>query len=252
MKIPTPAPLTTGAVLFVGPPGLTGPWEADEWRIKAAHGALGNLGKQLLATMSKSVDKNPKVGDCETDSTSYGTSEAEADCIDSGSEEANSQDASPEDSVSVSADLLGNLTFFQRASLILPAISGWAKPLGLTKSLRSIEQLKRQISEHPETRKQAKTALTMGMTTLLRNSIKDFQVQDLMKLLKPEEAPPSIQLSLETLCYEMEQERAKQQKQKGGSNAKPNAKPKQSSKKTPNHGAGQCPAKAQTNHGAGM
>jgi len=238
MKIPTPAPLTTGAV-FKGPPGLTGPWEADEWRMKAAHGALGNLGKSLLATMSKSVDKSPKIGDSETDSTSCGNSETEVEGTDSGSEEANSQRAVSKDTSSFPADLLGNLTFFQRASLILPAVSGWAKPLGLTKSLRSIEQLKRQISEHPETRKQAKTALTMGMTTLLRNSIKDFQVQDLMKLLKTEEAPPSIQLSLETLCYEMEQERAKQQKQKGGSNAKPNAKPKQSSKKVQvNHGAG--------------
>lgn len=54
-----------------------------------------------------------------------------------------------------------------------------------------------------------------GDINCLRQGVKDLSLGELVKALKPQEAPPSVQLSIETLACEMQMEwaRGKEPKQ---------------------------------------
>lgn len=216
MKLPTPAPLTTGPC----------PWMPDCCQISAKDRACP-------LDARKTED-----GDDSNQSTSCGASE-----VDSPTLTPRSSTVSIASIASVALQLassmeesanalsISKLSFFQRASLILPAISERAQHLGITQSVESIEQLQRQVAEHPAALKPNKTNMTAVEYTRLRSNMAFLQVQELMEMLKSEEAPTSIQLSIETLCYEMEYEFAKLQKQNQGSIKKQGSGRKQASRK---------------------
>lgn len=213
MKLPTPAPLTTGPC----------PWMPDSWQTPAKDGAC-----QLDA-------RKIEDGDDSNQSTSCGASEVDSPTLTPRSSIASIASVALQlaSSMEESAKALSmsKFSFFQRASLILPAISECAQHLGITQSVESIEQLQRQVAEHPASLKPNKTNMTAVEYTRLRSNMATLQVQELMEMLKSEEAPTSVQLSIETLCYEMEYEFAKLQKQNQGSNKKQGSGRKQASRK---------------------
>lgn len=102
---------------------------------------------------------------------------------------------------------LGKLSFAVRAGLILPIISDCAQHLRLTKSLDSIAQLMRLINEHPDLSKSgAAMNVTSGDMHHLMRGLKNIQMMDLVEVLKFQEAPISVRISIDTLACELEQE----------------------------------------------
>jgi len=116
------------------------------------------------------------------------------------------------------------LPLAERADLILPVISEKAQLMCLTQSLESIVNLQRLIIEHPVIQELAKnvpfSTVTSDEKRQLRHVLEGLQVQDLITLLKSQDAPLSVQLSIETLAVELKQEWAKSKESKQGSKAK--------------------------------
>jgi len=116
---------------------------------------------------------------------------------------------------------LNDLSWAERANLILPVISGWGRILGLTKSVASIMELQRLIGEHPATREiQSRKARTPEEMEKLKKTLQELQIQELLEKLGSEEAPPSVQLSIDTLAFEIQQEIAKVKRRGQGSKSK--------------------------------
>lgn len=118
---------------------------------------------------------------------------------------------------------LQKLSLAERANIILPFISEWAKQSHLSASLASIVNLQQLISEHPAIQELSKkdpvATVTSDEKKQLRHGLEGLRVQDLMKLLKPQDAPLSVQLSIETLAFELQQEWTKSKDSKQGSKA---------------------------------
>lgn len=111
---------------------------------------------------------------------------------------------------------LDRLSLTERAELILPVASEWAQLMGLKSSSDSIAQLRRLINEHPATQERSKKRVAERVTGAelreLRLALKGLPLPELVSMLKPEEAPPSVQISMETLVCEMQFELQKIQK----------------------------------------
>lgn len=104
------------------------------------------------------------------------------------------------------------LSWADRASVILPALAEWANILGLTHSLTSIAELHCLVVEHPATRELAESSRKVRKhwdLECLRESLKDCQMQQLIEMLTSQEAPPSVQISIDTLAVELQQELTK-------------------------------------------
>jgi len=114
---------------------------------------------------------------------------------------------------------LAALSLAERANLILPIVSELAEAMGLTQSRSSITHLRRLISEHPSTEKSKGRPRVVQVTNAKREELKQDlkcrQMHDLIALMRPEDAPPSVQISMETLEVEMQQEWASKQKKQG-------------------------------------
>lgn len=166
-------------------------------------------------------------------STSCGASTSEKMCsspsmqsedasIDSGAEETDVTSRGWPLSMKCSPSL-DQFSFPERANIILPVIAEWGTLMGLTRSGDSIVQLQRLISEHPATQGRRKNA-SHGFGSVeinnLRLALRDTPLQELIAMLKPEEAPPSVQISIETLACEMQLEWAKSKERKQRSNTK--------------------------------
>jgi hypothetical protein len=116
---------------------------------------------------------------------------------------------------------LNDLSWAERANLILPVISGWGRILGLTKSVASIGELQRLISEHPATREiQSRKARMPEDTETLKKTLQELQIQELLEKLGCQEAPPSVQISIDTLAFEIQQEITKVKRRGQGSKSK--------------------------------
>jgi len=109
---------------------------------------------------------------------------------------------------------LSRLSLVERMSLILPMLSERAQRLGLARSVETVAQLQDLVSEHPSLQEPVRTAttITRGERKKLAVVMKGLRVQDLISRLKPEEAPPSIQLSIEILYTQMREEAIKDQR----------------------------------------
>merc|ERR1719440_1119667 len=96
--------------------------------------------------------------------------------------------------------------------------------MGLTQSLESIINLQSLIAEHPVNQERAKKACPATVTSderkQLRHGLEGLQASDLIRLLKPHEAPLSVQLSVETLAFELQQECEKSKERKKSSRTK--------------------------------
>lgn len=100
---------------------------------------------------------------------------------------------------------LSRLSFAERMDLILPIISERIELLGLSQSLECIAQLRLLLSEHPVVGKAAAN-MKVGEGKKLVRILKCLRVHDLISRLKPEDAPLSIQLSIEILGWQMREE----------------------------------------------
>jgi len=110
--------------------------------------------------------------------------------------------------------LLSRLSLVERVNLIIPVLSERAQHLGLVRGVETIAHLQKLVSEHPSLQGLARTAttITRGEHKKLAKIMKGLRVQDLISRLRPEEAPPSIQLSIEILDSQMREEAIKGEK----------------------------------------
>jgi hypothetical protein len=119
---------------------------------------------------------------------------------------------------------LNDLSWAERANLILPVISGWARILGLTKSAATIAELQRLIDEHPATlemrTRRLKKARSPADLEKLKKTLEDLRIQELLEKLSSEESPPSVQLSMDALVFEIQQETTKVKRRGQGSKSK--------------------------------
>lgn len=143
------------------------------------------------------------------------------------------EDAEPMAELSRPLDVcLGKLSVAERARLLLPAICLQAQQMSLPKTRDSVIQLQRLISEHPEAQKRPKAAAAQRVTASeiqeLRNVLTRFCLQDLLLMLKPDDAPPSVQLAIDTLACEVQFELAKSRQKKGGSKLNARVDPRNS------------------------
>lgn len=108
---------------------------------------------------------------------------------------------------------LNDLSWAERANLILPVISGWARILGLTKSVASIAELQRLIDEHPATlemgTRRLKKARSQSDLEKLKKTLEELRIEELLEKLSSEDSPPSVQLSMDALVFEIQQETTK-------------------------------------------
>jgi len=108
---------------------------------------------------------------------------------------------------------LSRLSVAERMNLILPVLSERAQRLGLARSVENVAQLQLLVSQHPALLEpvQTTTTITRAERKKLAKIMKGLRVQDLISRLKPEETPPSIQLSIEILGSQMREEAIKEQ-----------------------------------------
>lgn len=112
---------------------------------------------------------------------------------------------------------LSALSWAERSNLVLPFISGWAQFLGLTQSQTSIMELQRLILEHPAALNCSRKMQKSGGAAHLRQSLEKLPIHELIQLMTSQEAPPSVQLSIDTLAFQMQEEMASLKRCKPGS-----------------------------------
>lgn len=99
------------------------------------------------------------------------------------------------------------LSFAERVEVILPIITERAQLLNLTKSLESIDELKRFVDEHfAQTHGAAESKISSRENRKLKQMLKCLRMQELVKRLKSPETPPSMQLSIDVLACQLQDE----------------------------------------------
>lgn len=105
---------------------------------------------------------------------------------------------------------LRNLTFVERLTVLLPVIMERAEALALKQSLACIAELQQLVKDRDELEEQVSTQPATTKVARehkkLRGMLRGFRVQELFKLLKPQEAPPSMQIAVDILACQMLQE----------------------------------------------
>lgn len=105
---------------------------------------------------------------------------------------------------------LSKLPFAERVELILPIIAERAQLLSLTKSLESIAHLKQLVDDRDilqvQTSATADRKITSRESKKLKQMLRCLRVQELVRRLNPQEAPPSVQLSIAVLAFQLQDE----------------------------------------------
>jgi hypothetical protein len=114
--------------------------------------------------------------------------------------------------------ILNSLSWAERSNVVLPFISSWARFLGLTQSLNSLSELQRLVLEHPSA--QTCSWETQKHAEHLRRFLEKLDIQELTQLMALQEAPPSVQLSIDALAFQMQEEIQKLKARKQGTNMK--------------------------------
>lgn len=114
---------------------------------------------------------------------------------------------------------VNKLSWHERSNLLLPFISGWAQLLGLTQSCTSLMELQRLILEHPTAQNCSKRMQHRDIERL-RQGLENLQMQELLELMPFQEAPLSVQLSIDTFSFQLQQEMSEVKRRKQGSKTK--------------------------------
>lgn len=204
---------------------MVGPWCSMKW-----YGAFNNDGNSLYEQSGKSVPPRPPPGlehegNCfhkksskesedgyDSSQSTCEASECAASSFCSWDEASTKSSLEHSDSIAGdsavamgSAELsLNSLSWSERSNLVLPFIARWAQFLGLTQTSKSIDELQSLILEHPSA--QTCTKKKHGTTEHLRRSLEKLHAQELIQLMTSPDAPLSVQISIDTLAFQMQEE----------------------------------------------